>query len=96
MSFIKNKYTKIATVVMCILCIPLIAMQFTNEVIWSRMDFLIAGGLLFIAASIGEFIRRKLSNFKYKYLVYLLLIMAFLLLWAEMAVGLFNSPISGS
>jgi Zn-dependent protease with chaperone function len=91
-----NKYYKIAAAILCVLSIPLIAMQFTNEVDWSRMDFVVAGLLLFIAATIGDFVRRKLSNFKYKYLVYLILIMTFLLLWAEMAVGLFNSPISGS
>lgn len=79
-----------------ILLIPVIAMLFTNEVNWGIEDFVIMGTLLLIVASATEFILRKISNKKYRIAIIALLIGLFLLLWVELAVGIFNSPIAGS
>ena len=79
-----------------VLLIPAIAMLFTNEVNWSMGDFAVMGTLLLTAVFATEFIARKISNKKYRIAIIALLIGVFLLLWAELAVGLFNSPFAGS
>ena len=79
-----------------ILLIPAIAMLFTNEVNWSIEDFAVMGTLLLTVVLVTEFVLRKISNKKYQIAIITLLIILFLLLWVELAVGVFNSPIAGS
>ena len=77
-----------------ILIIPLIAMQFNSEVNWDIGDFIIAGILLFGTGILLELILAKSK--KYKTLLILTVIVLLLLIWMEMAVGIFGSPIAGS
>ena len=86
----------ILAIIGTILLIPLIAMQFTNEVRWTLADFVVAGILLLGVGSIVEIIILKIQNRNYKTLLYIALIILFLLLWAELAVGIFDSPLAGS
>jgi ABC-type cobalt transport system substrate-binding protein len=86
----------IALIAALILLIPLIAMQFTNEVNWAFSDFLVAGGLLFGAGLLVEFVVRKVKQSQYRLLLIMGVIVAFLLLWAELAVGIFGTPLAGS
>lgn len=79
-----------------ILSIPLIAMQFTEEVNWDLSDFIIMGIMILVLGTIIEFARIKWSNKKYLPWIITIAIAIFLFLWAEMAVGIINSPISGS
>ena len=61
----KNKRIKIIiTVVAIILLIPLIAMQFTNEVDWTPIDFVVAGVLLLGTGLIFDLVIRKIKNTK--------------------------------
>lgn len=77
-----------------ILLIPLIAMQFTTEVNWEFSDFIIAGILLYGNALVINFISTRSK--KYKTILIVAVLVLLLLLWAEMAVGIFGSPIAGS
>ena len=77
-----------------ILIIPLIAMQFTTEVNWDISDFIIAGLLLYGTGIIIDFILAKSK--KYKTVLIVAILVLLLLIWAEMAVGIFGSPIAGS
>lgn len=86
----------IFSIVLGILLVPLIAMQFTQEVNWDIMDFLVATVLLLSVGFLIEFIFRKLKKRNNRYLLIALVILAFLLLWAELAVGIFGSPLAGS
>ena len=83
----------ITTVVL--LLIPLIAMQFTEEVNWTVLDFMVAGVLLFGIGVIFELVIRKIKNIKHRSIIHVALMIAFLLIWAELAVGIFGTPISG-
>lgn len=78
------------------LLLPLIAMQFTNEVNWTLMDFVIAGILLFGTALLIELVIRKIITSKYKVAIILFILVAFLVTWPELAVGIFNTPLSGN
>jgi len=78
-----------------ILLLPLIAMQFTDEVNWTFFDFVIAGILLIGTGLIIEIAMRKIKNIQYL-IAFIVAILIFLfLIWAELAVGIFGSPFSG-
>lgn len=78
------------------LCIPLIAMQFTSEVNWNAMDFLVAFILLFSLGLSIEFILQKKREVQNKRVWILIAVIVFLLIWGELAVGIFGTPFSGS
>lgn len=79
-----------------LLLLPLIAMQFTNEVNWTLSDFVIAGVLLLSTGLLIEFVLRKVTKTKNRILLTLGILFILFVLWAEMAVGIFGSPIAGS
>ncbi len=78
-----------------ILLVPLVAMLFTDEVQWNWFDFAVIGSLLFGTGVLYELLTTKL-NTKYRVMVAAVLLAALLLIWAELAVGIFGSPIAGS
>jgi hypothetical protein len=80
---------KLLLIVVILLLIPLIAMQFTSEVNWKLFDFLFAGVLLFGTGLILIFGKRKIKNIKYRYLFYIVIMIVFLLIYSELAVGIF-------
>ena len=78
-----------------LLLIPLIAMQFTDEVNWTLFDFIIAGALLFGTGLMIELVIRKTKQIKYRIIFLVSLLIVFLLIWAELGVSIFGSPLSG-
>lgn len=82
--------------VACILSIPLIAMQFTSEVNWSLSDFIIMGILLTGTGLLCELVLRKVRTFQGRLILIAVILVALLLIWAELAVGIFGSPFAGS
>ena len=79
-----------------LLLVPLIAMQFTNEVDWKLTDFVIMGTLLLGTGLTCEFVLRKVKKSEYRLLICGAVLIAFLLIWAELAVGIFGTPFAGS
>ena len=79
-----------------LLIIPLIAMQLTDEVEWSLFDFIIMGTLLLITGLMGEIIFKKVKKYKHRVILYVVIAIIFFLIWAELAVGIFGTPFSGS
>jgi len=77
-----------AVVVALILLIPLVAMQFTEEVNWDLFDFAFMGTLLFGSALTYELIARKMSNVAYRAAVGVAVVTAVLLVWINGAVGI--------
>lgn len=75
-------------VTICILLIPLIAMQFTSEVQWSPSDFAIMGMLLLVTGLGFEYLTSRKEAPAYKIAAGLSILTAFLLTWGNMAVGL--------
>ena len=72
-----------------LLLIPLIAMQFTAEVDWDATDFIVMGALIFTAGSVFVLIARQVKE-KRRLPAALLVAIAFLYVWAELAVGIFT------
>lgn len=86
----------ILAIVVVLLSIPLIAMQFTNEVKWSGFDFLVMTGLL-LATGVGiELVLRTITKKTTRIAICLAIGFAFVLIWAELAVGIFGTPFAGS
>lgn len=86
----------IVAIVTALLLIPLLGTQFTEEVNWSLNDFLVMGGLLLTVGLAIEFVRIKVKNLRYRFLISLLILVIFLLVWAELAVGIFGTPFAGT
>ena len=85
-----NDLSKLLFIFLGILAIPLIAMQFTKEVVWTIGDFIIAGLLLFSVGAIILFLRSLTLKRSQKNLLIIMVLIIFLLVWAELAVGLFS------
>ena len=71
-----------------ILLIPLVAMQFTDEVVWDLFDFAFAGALLFGTGLTYELTARRASNILYRAAVGVAVVTALLLVWVNGAVGI--------
>ena len=92
----KRKNLKIiSAVTLLILMIPLVAMWPLDKWDWGLSDFESAGAIIFGTGLALDWVVRQVDK-KYRLLAVIGIILAFFLLWAEMAVGIFNSPIAGS
>lgn len=93
----KNKRLKLFVIAtLILLLIPLIAMQFTSEVNWTPLDFVVAGVLLLGTGLICDLVIRKVKKIKYQTALIAVILIALLLIWAELAVGIFGTPLGGS
>lgn len=81
-------------VVISILLIPFIAMQFTDEVNWEAGDFLLAF-ILLSTMGFSVYFALNLMNIKLKWLTITLIVFLFILVWIELAVGIFGTPFAG-
>ncbi len=79
-----------------LLLIPFTAMQFTDEVAWSGFDFLVMGVLLIGTGLLCELVLRKVTKTNHRILLCMAVVGVFLLVWAELAVGIFGTPFAGS
>ncbi|HEY0611563.1 MAG TPA: hypothetical protein VGD35_17955 [Chitinophaga sp.] len=86
----------IVLTVVLILLIPLIAMQFSSEWDWSPSDFLVMGTLLLGTGLTCELVLRKVKKTGYRVAIILGVLVALLLTWMELAVGIFGTPFAGS
>lgn len=73
-----------------ILLVPLGAMQFATDVNWDATDFIVMGGLLFGTGTVFVLAARKASR-KHWLAIGVGGALAFLYLWAELAVGIFTN-----
>ncbi len=73
------------------LLLPGVAMQFTDEVAWSAGDFAAFAAMLAVAGAAFELAARRTRDKAYRAAVGIALAAAFLLVWANEAVGLIGS-----
>jgi hypothetical protein len=81
----------VALVTALILAVPLVAMQFTTEVNWSIGDFILMGLLIFGTGSAYVLLTRFANNLVYRIAMAAALGTTFLMIWANLAVGLIGS-----
>lgn len=92
----KQKTITIYALPLVLLCIPLLGNLFSKEVNWSASDFLIAGALLFTAAFLINLVRNRVKKQSQKVMICIFILLALVLVWLELAVGIFGSPFAGS
>ena len=73
-----------------ILLIPAVAMQFTSEVNWGLGDFIAAAVLLVGTGSAYVLVASKMASTRSRVMAGAALGFMFLLIWAELAVGIFD------
>ena len=71
-------------------------MQFTDEVNWNLGDFVVMGFLLSVTGIAIDFVIRKIKNSNYRIAIALAILISFILIWAELGVGIFGTPFAGS
>lgn len=81
----------VVLITLIILSVPLVAMQFTNEVKWNLPDFIIMGLLIFGTGFSYVLLTRSSSNIIHRVAVALAIGSTFLLIWVNLAVGLIGS-----
>jgi hypothetical protein len=94
--FNSKQLLRIALVTAAVLLIPFVAMRFTGEVNWTASDFVIMGVLLFGTGLLFQFAANKVRTTRNRVIVIGLIGLAFLFVWAELAVGIVGSPFAGS
>jgi hypothetical protein len=78
-----------------VLLLPLIGV-ILFDLDWNIFDFLIMGLLiLFFSIAINLILNHLISS-KLRLILILMLVILFLLIWAELAVGVFGTPFAGT
>lgn len=96
MTMQKKNIINIALGTVFILLMLMLVNQFNDEVDWKIGDFIVMSILLLSAGLAYEFIAKKMSTTAYRVAVAIAIGIVFLLIWAELAVGIFGSPFAGS
>lgn len=79
-----------------LLLIPLIGTVVSDVVNWSLFDFVIMGILLILLGVVINFVTTRSKNLKKQILYIGFIVLLFLAIWAELAVGVFGTIFAGS
>ncbi len=79
-----------------LLLIPFIIMQFTDNITWTILDFIIMGILLLLTGLLCELVLRKVTKINHRIILCISIVAIFLIVWAELAVGIFGTVFAGS
>ena len=82
---------RLLLVVSLLLLIPLISMQFSQDVVWAPFDFAVAFVLLFGAGLTYQLVSRRRADTRYRFAVGAGVGAALLLVWVNLAVGLIGN-----
>jgi hypothetical protein len=81
-----SRINRIALVVALILMVPLVAMQFTDEVQWGVLDFVVMGLLLFGTGLLLDVIARQVKSTSARIILSVATLGVLFVIWAELAV----------
>ncbi|SFN94655.1 hypothetical protein SAMN04487989_10711 [Bizionia echini] len=92
---IKRKIISVV-ITMILLAIPLVAMQFTTEVNWKLSDFIVAGILVLGTLLMTDYILQKTKRKNIRIGLIGLMILIFITVFIELAVGILGTPFAGN
>lgn len=79
-----------------LLLFPLVGTLVSNEVNWSFFDFIVMG-ILILSMSFGiKQVVMTTKNTNYRVLIIGMILLVFILIWVELAVGIFDTPFAGN
>jgi len=96
MTLSKRSISFVGGITALLLLVPFIGMQMSNEVNWTLSDFVIGG---FILSTFGLLLALAFQNIRKRstrLIVIGIILLVLLLLWGELAVGIFGTPFAGS
>jgi hypothetical protein len=96
MTLSKKSISLVGGITALILLIPFIGMQISNEVNWTLSDFVIGGVILFTFGLIVAFAAQNIRKRTTRLVVIGIILLILLLVWGELAVGIFGTPFAGS
>ncbi len=79
-----------------LMLLPYIASQNSEGGGWDLFDLFIGGAMLFALGMSIQFLMRKLKGKKIRIPIIILVVLIFILIWIELAVGIFGTPLAGS
>lgn len=79
-----------------VLCIPLVGNLISSEVNWSGCDFLIAGVILWSTAGFIHLIFNRITKLPVRIMFCCVMLLVIALIWIELAVGIFGTPLGGN
>lgn len=79
-----------------LLTVPLLAMQFSADMHWDWFDFAVTGVLLAATGCMYVAVARTVSNRRRRALIGVALAVALLVVYLELAVGVFGTALGGS
>lgn len=79
-----------------LLLVPFIASQFSDEVNWSGFDYLVMAILLGTTSVVLDFVLTKAKNKQSRWAWGIAVVLALVIVWVEIAVGVFGSPLAGN
>lgn len=82
---------RVAVITAFLLLVPLVAMQYSDEVVWTTVDFVLAGMLLFGAGMVFELLASRRGDRRYRVAVAAAVGTGLFLVWSNLAVGLIGS-----
>jgi hypothetical protein len=85
---VRRSATRVALVTACILMVPLVAMQFSDEVVWTLGDFVFAAVVLGGTGLALDLALTAGGSVTYRAAAGLALVSGFLLIWVNAAVGI--------
>lgn len=92
----KQKTLAIFAVPVLLLVIASLGNLFVEGWNWSLSDFSVAGFLLFGTAGLISLVRTVIKNKSFKFLIIFTIIAILVLVWMELAVGIFGTPFAGN
>ena len=79
-----------------LLLFPLVGTLVSIEVNWSFFDFIVMG-ILILSMSFGiKQVIMTTKNTNYRVIIIGMILLVFILIWVELAVGIFDTPFAGS
>ena len=79
-----------------LLLFPLVGTLVSNEVNWSFFDFIVMGMLILLVSFRIKQIIKRTNSMDYRIPLIGSILLIFLLVWAELAVGIFGTPFAGN
>lgn len=79
-----------------LLLLPLLGIFISDEINWSFFDFIIMAVLILTLSFSFKQLFNTTKKLKYRIIGISLILLVFIIIWAELAVGIFGTPFAGN
>ena len=91
-----RNYQKIYLIIFGFLLSIILLLNFiSDEFDWNIFDFIVLIIIMTFTAALFEIVSRIIKTKKNQKILFIFIVIIFLLIWAELGVGIFDSPFAG-